>query len=115
MPTLEDLLEPKEKRPTLFYRGFDVYDNAGLNASLGGEKRPIRTGFIHGKEDILALDPLLLQIDSLEKRQQQLDRLYFRYETSVAGNDNGGHEGKAFGTELSAEEKRALIEYLKSL
>jgi hypothetical protein len=33
----------------------------------------------------------------------------------IAGNSNAGHEGEAFGTNLSAEERRQLIEYLKSL
>ena len=27
---------------------------------------------------------------------------------------NGGHEGKAYGTELSAAEKTALVEFLKT-
>jgi hypothetical protein len=34
VPTLEDLLEPVDERPTLFYRGYDVYER--------GE-----TGFVH--------------------------------------------------------------------
>jgi mono/diheme cytochrome c family protein len=36
----------------------------------------------------------------------------FRYDTSVRGNGNGGH---TYGTDLPAREKRALIEYLKTL
>jgi hypothetical protein len=40
-------------------------------------------------------------------------KAFFRYETSVKGNDNGGHEGKAYGTELAPEEKDATVEYLK--
>jgi hypothetical protein len=39
---------------------------------------------------------------------------YFKYETKVPGNGNGGHEGKRFGTELSEDEKEALVEYLKT-
>ena len=31
----------------------------------------------------------------------------------IAGNSNAGHEGAAFGTELSEEERRALLEFLK--
>jgi hypothetical protein len=38
----------------------------------------------------------------------------WRLDTTTAGNGNGGHEGKAYGTELSAGEKDALIEYLKT-
>jgi len=37
---------------------------------------------------------------------------YFAFDTSVKGNANTGHP---FGTDLSAEEKRHLIEYLKTL
>jgi hypothetical protein len=35
----------------------------------------------------------------------------FRYDTSVRGNGNGGH---VYGTDLSARDKAALIEYLKT-
>ena len=36
----------------------------------------------------------------------------FLLDTTVEGNDNIGHE---FGTELSAGDKKSLIEYLKTL
>ncbi len=39
----------------------------------------------------------------------------FRFDTAVPGNGREGHEGKEYGTELSAEQKRALIEHLKTL
>ena len=38
----------------------------------------------------------------------------FLYDTSVAGNSNEGHMGEEYGTNLSADEKKALIEYLKT-
>lgn len=41
-------------------------------------------------------------------------RKYFRFDTSIAGNSNKGHEGAAYGTELPAAQKKALIEYLKT-
>jgi mono/diheme cytochrome c family protein len=40
------------------------------------------------------------------------ERYGFRVDVTVAGNDNGGH---LWGTELAPEEKRALVEYLKTL
>jgi hypothetical protein len=40
-------------------------------------------------------------------------RPFFRFDTSVAGNSSAGHEGKAFGTELAADQKDAIVEYLK--
>jgi hypothetical protein len=41
-------------------------------------------------------------------------REFFRFDTSQRGNGNQGHEGPAYGTALSADEKRALLEYLKT-
>ena len=37
-------------------------------------------------------------------------RSYFRYDTSLPGNGNGGH---VYGTTLPEAEKRAIVEYLK--
>jgi len=45
---------------------------------------------------------------------EEKDRKYFQYKTEEPGNSNKGHEGKRFGTELSASEKDALVEYLKT-
>jgi len=39
---------------------------------------------------------------------------FFRYDTSLAGNSNSGHEGEAYGTELADADKDALVEYLKT-
>ncbi len=41
--------------------------------------------------------------------------LGWRHDVSERGNGNWGHEGPEFGTELSAAEKDALVEYLKSI
>lgn len=41
-------------------------------------------------------------------------RLGWRYDTSVQANSNMGHEGPKYGTELKEEDKRALLEYLKT-
>jgi hypothetical protein len=41
-------------------------------------------------------------------------RRFFAFDTSKRGNGNGGHEGPAYGTDLPAEQKRALLEYLKT-
>jgi hypothetical protein len=42
----------------------------------------------------------------------EAERIGFRYDTSVIGNSNGGH---LWGTTLSTDDKRALVEYLKTL
>jgi hypothetical protein len=39
----------------------------------------------------------------------------FRYVISEPGNSNRGHSGRRYGTDLSDGDKRALIEYLKTL
>ena len=42
------------------------------------------------------------------------ERRGWRYDTSRPGNGNKGHEGAAYGTTLSPELRRALLEYLKT-
>ncbi|MGH8019610.1 MAG: hypothetical protein ACREIA_15280 [Opitutaceae bacterium] len=44
----------------------------------------------------------------------EAERLGWKQMVSDRGNGNRGHEGEAFGTELSSAEKDALIEYLKT-
>ncbi len=41
-------------------------------------------------------------------------KLYFEFDTRAEGNANTGHEGRAYGTELSPIEKSALVEFLKT-
>ncbi len=41
-------------------------------------------------------------------------RRYFHFDTALPGNGNFGHEGAAYGTDLSAADKEALIEHLKT-
>jgi mono/diheme cytochrome c family protein len=43
----------------------------------------------------------------------EAERHGWRLDTSVPGNGNGGHQGREYGTELSRDDKDALIEYLK--
>ena len=42
------------------------------------------------------------------------ERGYFKFDTDVPGNSNKGHEGAQYGTDLPAEDKAALVEYLKT-
>jgi mono/diheme cytochrome c family protein len=39
---------------------------------------------------------------------------FFRFNTAERGNGNLGHQGRAYGTDLPAAQKRALLEYLKT-
>jgi hypothetical protein len=38
-------------------------------------------------------------------------RRFFLYDTSIPGNSNAGH---VYGTSLAADDKRAIVEYLKT-
>jgi hypothetical protein len=45
---------------------------------------------------------------------EQNGRKFFYFDTAKPGNGNKGHEGKEYGTGLPPEQKRALLEYLKT-
>jgi hypothetical protein len=79
VPTLRDLLEPVERRPATFFRGYDVFDQ-------------MKVGFV---SDVADAD----------------GRTYSRYDTSIPGNSNSGH---LYGLSLPDEDKRAVVEYLKT-
>jgi mono/diheme cytochrome c family protein len=88
VPTLRDLLEPSAQRPKKFYRGNDVYD-------------PIKVGFE-------------------SKVAEENGKKYFQFNMVdeqgmiIPGNSNQGHEGQEYGTTLLAQDKEALVEYLKT-
>ncbi|MDP8922516.1 MAG: cytochrome c [Chloroflexota bacterium] len=79
VPTLGDLLEPPERRPAVFWRGYSVYDYDNVRFVTSGP---------------------------------EAERLGWRHDTSVRGNGNGGH---VYGTDLTPEEKAALLEFMKTL
>jgi len=39
----------------------------------------------------------------------------FKFDTSAPGNSNAGHEGEKYGTELNDQQRRQLVEYMKTL
>jgi hypothetical protein len=79
VPTLHDLLEEPERRPVVFYRGYDVFDQENV-------------GFVSNVPE-------------------SGGRAFFRYDTSLPGNANGGH---LYGTTLPDSDKRAIVEYMKT-
>ena len=104
VPTLRDLLNPSAERATVFYRGYDVFD-------------PVKIGFV---SDVSRFDE-----EGRSKDDSENPRKYFRFDTQMKpggltprdrneGNSNVGHEGPAYGTTLSAQEKDAIVEYLKT-
>jgi hypothetical protein len=46
--------------------------------------------------------------------EKSAGRVMSKYDTALPGNSNAGHSGKIYGTELSEQDKHALIEYLKT-
>jgi mono/diheme cytochrome c family protein len=56
------------------------------------------------------LDPVDVGITFDVPRENDVD--LFLFDTSLPGNSNGGHN---FGTQLSADEKKQLVEYIKTL
>jgi hypothetical protein len=88
VPTLRDLLEPRGKRPTKFYRGYDVYDQQRVGFVSTVREEEGRAFFLYDTAD--------------DKGR------------SLPGNGREGHEGERYGTELPEADKVALIEYLKS-
>jgi hypothetical protein len=104
VPTLRDLLNPAGQRPPVFYRGYDVFDQA-------------KVGFVS--------DEALFTADGRSVAEPGDPRQYFKFDTREKpggatprdrneGNSNQGHEGAVYGTELSDDDKSALIEYLKT-
>ena len=54
------------------------------------------------------------RVGFVSQAPKDTDRAYFEFKTDVPGNSNRGHEGARYGTELSPEQKTALVEFLKT-
>lgn len=85
VPTLYHLLHP-DQRIARFYRGYDVID-------------PAQVGFVFEPPQDKARAASFLARTT-------------EYDTSLPGNGNQGH---TYGADLAADDKAALIEYLKTL
>lgn len=92
--TMWDLLTPAEERPQAFTRGGDVYDQANM-------------GFVH--------EVLTGSLESGYTREDgsSYTGVEFVLDTNIRANGDQGHTGPDYGTELSDDQKRALIEYFK--
>lgn len=86
-------------RPPLFYRGSNILATHSLDGDSSGEQRDERqlVGFVHTS-------------DGFHNRQ-----LTAPFVTFIRGNGNHGHEGSRYGTTLDDRQRRALVEYLKTL
>jgi hypothetical protein len=114
VPTVRDLLEPAENRPKIFYRGYDVIDQQRLGfvsdvAEEGGAENGGRKFF--GYETQCVGGPASCAGErNPENRHDDNVCVPGRW----AGNSNRGHDGAAYGTELPAADKDAIVEYLKT-
>jgi mono/diheme cytochrome c family protein len=98
VPTIRALLEPDERRPKRFYRGYDVLDrwNVGfVSLRCAGDRADLPA----------AHPPREVQWGCMPNDRGWL------YDTSERGNGNGGHR---YGTTLGDDLKLALVEYLKT-
>jgi hypothetical protein len=128
VPSLTDLLaEPDAASPSSELEGI------GKDLSVGS-----RTDRRSRSDEVLAIERLVQRARQGGKRPPVFFRGYdlldtehvgfvadvgtvpdetppFVYDTRLVGNGNAGHAGERYGTTLSAEDKRALVEYLKTL
>jgi hypothetical protein len=109
VPTLRDLLESAEKRPKVFYRGYDVVDQRRVGFVSDVEEEA-GTKFFRYETQCVAD----AAVCALEKNPENRHDQNVCVPGGWAGNSNRGHDGRAYGTELSAEDKDAVVEYLKT-
>ena len=92
------MLEPPRCRPATFYRGYDVLDRR--HVGFVSRRCGARTMPAPGCAAVEVASGCMPEDGG------------WLYDTSQKGNGNGGH---LYGTELPADEKAALVEYLKTV
>ena len=108
VPSIRDLLESADKRPKSFYRGYDVIDQRKLGFI---SDVPEENGFKFFRYDTRCVnDAECSGQPNAENRHDENVCVRGKW----AGNSNRGHEGADYGTELSADQKDAIVEYLKT-
>jgi len=95
VPTMWDLLSPSGVRPKAFTLGEVAYDAADMGFRHENLARAAGGGFV-------------------SDAGRPYTGTAFVLDTGRRANSNAGHEGPAYGTTLSDEDKRALIEFLKT-
>jgi processive rubber oxygenase RoxA-like protein len=109
VPTIRDLLEPAEKRPKAFYRGYDVIDQRRLGFASDVSQEG-NVGFFRYETQCVADPGECAREQNPENRHDD----NACHPGKWVGNSNRGHEGPAYGTNLSAADKDAIVEYLKT-
>jgi hypothetical protein len=175
VPTLRDLLEPADKRPKRFFRGYDVYDpvrvgwvsNVAIEPAASAQSSPHLAGrryflfdtnavpgeitgafaritAINPQTRVVALDRPLVRETRITKITDADGNILlwdipvthsvageltatlgelppeltvgagFDYSTPRERNEGNSNIGHEYGTYLSAEEKDAIVEFLKT-
>ena len=96
-PRSPTLLEPVERRPKLFYRGYDVYDQ-------------VKVGFVTSPDEAELVGMRCEAVQA--KKLCEVERVGTAYDVNQRGSGNQGH---VYGTDLATKDKEALVEYLKTL
>ena len=112
VPTIRDLLEPAENRPTVFYRGNDVIDREKLGFVSDLPSQGNETFFRY--ETRCVDGPDRRTICAKEKNPENLFPANRCVAGPWAGNGNRGHDGPEYGTDLPPDDKDAIVEYLKT-
>jgi hypothetical protein len=107
VPTVRDLLNSADRRPKAFFRGYDVIDQQKL-------------GFVADTAEENGVKFFRYETQCTDSNTCGSPKPQDKLDDTVctpgpwAGNINRGHEGKDYGTELSDEQKDAIVEYLKT-
>lgn len=122
-PAVRAAVEAARKRgvrPPIFYRGSNVLTSPA-SAPAGSEERirglPL-VGFLHTRPELFpspAADGGARGPGAGDQRKVEDRRAAVPYFVLVPGNANRGHEGTRYGTTLPEQDRRALVEYLKTL
>jgi hypothetical protein len=107
VPSVRDLLESADKRPKSFYRGYDVVDQRKLGFV---SDVPEENGVKFFRYETQCVDAACAGEPNADNRHDDNICVPGQW----AGNSNRGHEGADYGTELSPEQKDAIVEYLKT-
>jgi hypothetical protein len=83
VPTLRDLLEPVDKRPKVFFRGYDVHNQ-------------VKGGFVTSRREAEQIG--LSDEHERMKLREEVERIGTRYDVSQGASSNQRH---VFGTDLS--------------
>jgi mono/diheme cytochrome c family protein len=97
VPTVRALLEAPQCRPATFYRGYDVLDQQNLG--FVSKRCPVAEPASAPRCPVVEMQTGCMPEDA-----------GWLLDTAEPGNGNGGH---VYGTDLPADEKNALVEYLK--